>query len=163
MGDATRLAEELTARARKGNLRLTAAESCTAGALANLLSRAPGAGEVFFGGFVCYAKGYKSAILGVPPALIEAHTAVSAPVATAMAQGALDLTGCTLALAITGVAGPEPDEDGNRVGLVHVAVATRDGTVRHMSCDFGGREREDICNAAIEQVLRLAHEALPTS
>lgn len=161
MRDATRLAEALTARARKRNLQLTAAESCTAGALANLLSHVPGAGDVFFGGFVCYAKAYKAAILGVPAPLIDAHTAVSAPVATAMARGALDLTGCALALAITGVAGPEPDEDGNPVGLVHIAVATSDGTLRHMACDFAGRSREDICDAAIVHALRLACEVLP--
>lgn len=161
MREATRLAEELTARARKRNLQLAVAESCTAGALANLLSRAPGAGDAFFGGFVCYAKAYKAAILGVPAAVIDAHTAVSEPVATAMARGALDLTGCALALAITGVTGPEPDEDGNPVGLVHIAVATRDGTLRHRACDFAGGGREDICNAAIEHALRLACEVLP--
>ena len=80
-----------------------------------LLSDTPGAGETFFGGFVSYSKDYKQMILGVSAELIALETAVSDPVARATAHGGLECSGCDLALAITGVAGPKPDEDGNPV------------------------------------------------
>ena len=126
------LAKDVIERARTHGFRIVTAESCTGGALSTLLTDIPGAGEVFFGGFVSYAKGYKQRILGVPAALLAEHTAVSEPVALAMARRALDLTGCELSIAITGVAGPKPDEDGNPVGRVHIAVAGKDGSASHI-------------------------------
>ena len=104
---------------------LATVESCTAGALAVLLADAPEAGKHFQGGFVVYTKENKTAALGVPAALIAAQSAVSSDVAKAMASGALDRCPADISVAITGVAGPEPDEDGNPVGLVYVAAAEK--------------------------------------
>jgi PncC family amidohydrolase len=135
------------------NLKLVTAESCTAGGLATLLSKIPGAGDTFFGGFVSYSKEFKEKILGVPSALIAHDTAVSDAVALAMARGAMERTGCDLALSVTGVAGPKPDEDGNPVGLVFVAVSHRDGRHKTAFQRLGVETPEAICTAAIREAL----------
>ena len=152
----TELAGTLVQTAKQRGLKIVTAESCTGGALSTLLSDIPGAGEAFFGGFVCYAKEYKEQILGVPAALIERETAVSEAVARAMAQGALERSGCDLAIAITGVTGPKPDEDGNPVGLVYIAVACKDGGAEHAVHRLDGETPGKICGAAIREALTLA-------
>jgi nicotinamide-nucleotide amidase len=106
---------------------LVTAESCTAGKLAAVLSEAPGASDYLHGGFVAYTKHNKTKALGVPAELIQQKGAVCSDVAIAMADGALLHSPANIAVAITGVAGPEPDEDGNPVGLVCIAVAARGG------------------------------------
>ena len=156
----TDLSKELIDAATKRGLRIITAESCTGGALSTLLSDTPGAGEAFFGGFVCYAKEFKEQILGVPAALIERETAVSDAVAQAMAQGALERSGCDLSLAITGVTGPKPDEDGNPVGLLYIAVAVKDGEAQHAVHNLGDDTPGKICGLAVRQALVLALKAL---
>lgn len=118
---------EVVKRAEERSLSIVTAESCTAGALATLLADTPGAGSCYRGGFITYAKACKTELLGIPAALIAAHTAVSREVAERMAAGALAASGADIAVAVTGVLGPEPDEDGNPVGLIHIAAAARDG------------------------------------
>ncbi len=151
----TELAASFIGEARSRRLSFVTAESCTAGALATLLSDIPGAGETFFGGFVCYAKDYKEKLLGVPADLIARETAVSDPVARAMAHGALLRSGCDLALAITGVAGPKPDEDGNPVGLVFVAAELGSGKTNSAVFRFGAETSGKICGAAMREALTL--------
>jgi nicotinamide-nucleotide amidase len=159
-----RRAEKILEEARARRLTLATAESCTAGSLAVLLADAPGAAESFHGGFVAYTKDNKIASLGVPAALIESHTAVSREVAEAMARGGIERSPADIALAITGVAGPEPDEDGNPVGLVHLAAACRDGRVSHTERRFGQGSREknralalDAALGLLEVMIRGAH------
>jgi nicotinamide-nucleotide amidase len=152
----TEVAKNFIDAAGERGIKFVTAESCTGGALSTLLSDTPGAGETFFGGFVCYAKEYKERILGVPAALIELETAVSESVARAMAQGALERSGCDLAIAITGVTGPKPDEDGNPVGLVHIAVARKDGSAEHAVHRLDGETPGKLCGAAIREALTLA-------
>jgi nicotinamide-nucleotide amidase len=120
------LAERALATARRRNLTIVTAESCTAGKLSALLSEAPGAAEHLHGSFVAYTKANKVKALGVDAGLLKAKGAVCREVAVAMAEGALHRSPADVAVAITGVAGPDPDEDGNPVGLVCIAVA-RDG------------------------------------
>ena len=134
--------------AQSAGVTLAAAESCTAGALATLLANAPGAGDIFHGSFVVYTKENKVKALGVEAALISRHSAVSAEVAKAMALGALERSPADVTVAITGVAGPEPDEDGNPVGLVHIAAAQSDGTVLHEEHRFGDLPHAEICAKA---------------
>jgi nicotinamide-nucleotide amidase len=159
---AGRVLEEAKAR----HLSLVTAESCTAGALAVLLANAPGAAESFHGGFVCYTKAQKFAALAVAPELIETHTAVSREVAVAMARGGIDRSPADVCVAITGVAGPEPDEDGNPVGLMHVAVACRDGRVASVEHSFGEnsreRNRELALKAALDVLDAIVREAEST-
>jgi nicotinamide-nucleotide amidase len=96
----------------------------------------------------------------VPLELIAAHTAVSQPVAEAMASGALERCPADIAVAITGVAGPEPDEDGNAVGLMHIAVAHRNGGLHHRRHVFEKAERGALRAQAMQAALNLADEAL---
>jgi nicotinamide-nucleotide amidase len=144
------------AQARRATL--ATVESCTAGALALLLSQAEGASDTLHGGFIVYTKDNKTAAVGVPKELIAAHTAVSAEVAKAMASGGLARCPADIVVAITGVAGPEPDEDGNPVGLVYVAGAARDGPTRVTRHEFGKRNKDEICGAAMGAALALLEE-----
>jgi nicotinamide-nucleotide amidase len=151
----TDIAASFIEEAKRRRLTFVTAESCTAGGLSMLLSDTPGAGETFFGGFVSYSKDYKRMILGVPAELLALETAVSDPVARAMAQGALGRSGCDLALAITGVAGPKPDEDGNPVGLVFVAAELRSGKANSAVYRLGEETSGKICGAAMREALTL--------
>jgi PncC family amidohydrolase len=153
-------AERTLALAKSQGCMLATVESCTAGALAALLADAPGAGEFSHGGFVVYTKANKTAAVGVPSALIDAHTAVSREVVLAMAGGALERCPADVVLAITGVAGPEPDEDGNPVGLLHVAVVSRKGGVRHLERRYDPAPKQDICGAAMLLALSLADDMI---
>jgi nicotinamide-nucleotide amidase len=153
-------AKQVLDQAISRKLTLATAESCTAGAMAQLLANAPGAGENFHGGFVVYTKENKSAALGVPPDLIARHTAVSAEVAAAMAQGALERCPADLTVAITGVAGPEPDEDGNPVGLVHVAVAGHNGFLIGRKHLFDENSKDSICAGILMLALDLLQTAI---
>ncbi len=103
--------------------RLATAESCTGGLLAGTCTAPAGASDWFTAGFVTYANDAKSGLLGVSPALIDAHGAVSAEVAHAMALGALEHAGVQLALSITGVAGPGGGSAAKPVGTVWLGWA----------------------------------------
>lgn len=103
-------------------LTFATAESLTGGLLASCVASTPGAGDVFLGGVVSYAREVKRNLLDVPPGPV-----VSAPAAEAMAIGAADLLGSDVAVSLTGVAGPDP-QDGEPPGTVYVAVAI-DGAV----------------------------------
>jgi nicotinamide-nucleotide amidase len=139
---------------------LATVESCTAGLLVQLLSQVDGASETLQGAFVAYTKENKTAAVGVPPDLIAARTAVSAEVAQAMAEGGLARCPASLVVSITGVAGPDPDEDGNPVGLVFVAVAARDGSTKVVKQELGKRSKDEICKAAMRLALGLMEELL---
>jgi nicotinamide-nucleotide amidase len=116
-----RAIETLDALARL-RLRAVAAESCTGGLVAAVLSEAPGAAEYFEGGFVVYTPGQKSAALNVSPMLIKEEGTVSRAVALAMAEGALRASNADIAISVTGVAGPDPDENTKRKSLKTRAV-----------------------------------------
>lgn len=128
---------------RAQGLTLGTAESCTGGLLAKRLTDLPGASAVFRGGVVSYTNEVKANVLGVAQTLLDEQGAVCADVARAMAQGARRVLGCDVAVATTGVAGPDSDERGNPVGLVYVAMAAPDGCwVRELHLG-GARERRD--------------------
>ena len=91
---------------REKKLTVATAESCTGGSLAGRLTNVPGASEVFLAGYVTYANQAKENTLGVPANLLDAHGAVSEPVAVAMAEGARRISGAQYALSTTGIAGP---------------------------------------------------------
>ena len=154
------LAASVLGAAREHKLTLVTAESCTAGGLAVLLSEAPGASETLHGSFVVYTKDQKTKALGIAAELLRRHTAVCEPVAKAMAVNALERSMADLAIAITGVAGPDPDEDANPVGLVHIAIATRMGPVRHQTFNYGRLERDEILQSAKSDALRMVEQHL---
>lgn len=113
---------------RERKLRMATAESCTGGLIAKRITDAPGSSEVFDRGYVTYSNRAKTELLGVEPALIEEHGAVSAQTALAMARGAKERAGVDLAIAVTGIAGPTGGTPDKPVGTVHIAIADQDGT-----------------------------------
>ena len=106
------------------------AESCTGGLLAARLTERPGSSAYVAGGVVAYSNEAKVELLGVDPALIERHGAVSEPVAEAMADGALGRFGADTAVAVTGIAGPDGGTEEKPVGTVCWSVRLADGS-RH--------------------------------
>jgi nicotinamide-nucleotide amidase len=122
---------------RARHAHLSVAESATAGLLGGRITAVPNSSDYFLGGFLVYTDQMKTALLGVPSAMITEHTAVSEPVAKAMAEGAKERTGSDYAVSITGYAGP----DGERVGLFFIGLATPNGTEARRIQLPGDRER----------------------
>jgi nicotinamide-nucleotide amidase len=111
----------LAAALRGRGWRLATAESCTGGLIAAACTALAGSSDWFECGYVTYSNAAKTRDLGVPPALLAAHGAVSEPVARAMAAGALARSGADLAVAVTGIAGPGGAVPGKPVGTVWLA------------------------------------------
>ena len=116
------LAIDVLSACRKRGELIATAKSCTGGLVAGTLTTIPGASDVFERGFVTYSNASKSEMLGVPVWLIERHGAVSEDVARAMAGGALTHSHANLAVAVTGIAGPDGGTAEKPVGLVHFAA-----------------------------------------
>ncbi len=138
--------------------RMGTAESCTGGLVAALLTEHPGASRTFEGSVVSYSNALKRELLGVPAALLERHGAVSAEVARAMAEGALTRLGVELTVALSGVAGPDGGTEDKPVGLVHLAIATREG-VSARELRWPG-ERAQVQRLAAYSALYLARRVL---
>lgn len=146
----------VAAMARRGE-RIAVAESLTGGLLADAFVSIPGASKVFLGGAVTYATQSKNRVLGVSAELLEAKGAPDAEVARAMAWGVRELFGASLALATTGVAGPEP-QDGREPGTVFVALATESGTrATELFCPGS---RDGIRRRTVQAALALLEEYL---
>ena len=147
---------------RARGLRLATAESCTGGLIAAALTHVPGSSDVVERGFVTYSNAAKTDMLGVPAALIEQHGAVSEPVAAAMAAGALARSPATLAVSVTGVAGPGGGSADKPVGLVWFGCARHAGDTRTHSRIFPG-DRAAVRQASVAFALDLLlHAAEPT-
>ncbi|HTR33570.1 MAG TPA: CinA family nicotinamide mononucleotide deamidase-related protein [Gaiellaceae bacterium] len=146
---------------RERGLTLGTAESCTGGLVAGRLTDVPGSSAVFRGGIVAYANDVKERELGVPAEVLAAHGAVSAETAAAMAQGARAALGVDVAVAVTGVAGPDGGTEEKPVGLVHLHAAGPDGELASRF-DFPG-DRETVrlraTVAALHLVRRLVTKA----
>ena len=136
-------------------LNLATAESCTGGLVAALLTEVPGSSAVVERGFVTYSNEAKTAMLGVPAALIANHGAVSEEVARAMADGALQHSRANIAVAITGIAGPGGETPGKPVGLVHFACATRGRETLAVAHRFDDLGRSHVRRAALMVTLDL--------
>jgi nicotinamide-nucleotide amidase len=152
-------AETLLAACRELKLTIATAESCTGGLIAGLLTEIPGSSDVVERGFVTYSNAAKSACLGVPAELIRQHGAVSAPVAIAMADGALRSSLAHLAVAVTGVAGPGGGTATKPVGLVHLAVARKGAAAAHHEARFGDIGRSLVRIETVRLAIALLHKA----
>ncbi|HEX6992822.1 MAG TPA: CinA family protein [Gammaproteobacteria bacterium] len=126
--DLAELAERLGAALRARSWTLAAAESCTGGWIAKAVTDIPGSSEWFVAGYVVYSNDAKVRMLGVPPATIAAHGAVSEPVVVALATHARRDSGADLAVAVSGIAGPGGGTPEKPVGTVWFAWADPDGT-----------------------------------
>ena len=136
------------------------AESCTGGLVAGLLTAVPGSSAVLERGFVTYSNEAKAEAIGVPMDLIGRHGAVSEAVARAMAAGALAASRASVAVAITGIAGPGGGSAEKPVGLVHFGLGQRDGETRHLERRYGDLGRAGIRRAAVADALGLLEDAL---
>lgn len=147
----------IVAEALAAGITVATAESLTAGMLSAELASVPGASGMFDGAVVAYRNSVKVKVLGVSGALLEANGSVDADVARQMAQGVRRLTGSSLAVSTTGVAGPEA-HDGKAVGTVFIALADEYGTWSQRY-DFTG-SRAEIRSAACRHGLLQLHQAI---
>ncbi len=140
---------------RVRRLTVATAESCTGGLVAASLTEVPGSSEVIDRGFIPYSNAAKQAMLGVPHDVLEEHGAVSKATAEAMARGAIKQSRADLAVAVTGVAGPAGGSADKPVGLVHFAVAARDGRLLHCEQRFGEIGRSAVRRQSVLMALEL--------
>ena len=141
---------------------VTAAESCTGGLIASLITREAGSSQVFGSGFITYSNVAKHSVLGVPEASLAQHGAVSESVVLAMLAGALEKSGSDIGIAVSGIAGPGGGSDDKPVGTVWMAWGT---AAHHRAIRLqvpGSRERFQILVAAIGlDIMRRQVLALP--
>lgn len=151
-------AAQLLVLARARAATIATAESCTGGLIAGAITDVAGSSDIFDRGFVTYSNAAKTAMLGVPEAIIATQGAVSEPVAAAMAAGALARSDATLAVSVTGVAGPGAS-DTKPEGMVCFGLATG-GDVRTETVHFGLRGRAFVRDATVRHALKLLVDAL---
>jgi PncC family amidohydrolase len=147
----------------KRNWQMAAAESCTGGLVGHVITQVPRSSDHFLGGIVSYSNAVKHELLGVDDDLLDGVGAVSAEVAEAMTTGTLErFPVAELAVAVTGIAGPDGGSDGKPVGLTYVAAARRSGPAvveRHTwPYDRDGNKRASAL-AALDLATRVANEA----
>jgi nicotinamide-nucleotide amidase len=141
---------------RARQYRIAIAESCSGGLLSSRLTDVPGSSDYFDRGAVSYSNRAKEEWLGVPGAMLEAHGAVSEPVATAMADGIRDRTGSDVGIGVTGIAGPGGGTPEKPVGTVAIAVRTPTAHRVRTFQFLGGRDMVKFQSAqAAMNMLRL--------
>ena len=142
---------------RLAGRRLATAESLTGGGIGQAVTSVSGASAIFAGGVISYTNEVKNRVLGVPMETLDTCGAVSAPVAKAMAEGARRVIGADVAVAVTGLAGPDGDEFGNPVGTVFIGYAD-EATALAREYHFSGDRaavREQTIDAALALILEL--------
>lgn len=152
------LAEEVLGANRAQGKRLAVAESCTGGLVAGALTEIPGSSDVFDRGWVTYSNEAKTELLGVSSEIIDTFGAVSIAVAWAMAQGALERSDADVAVAVTGIAGPDGGSEKKPVGTVVFARARRGADPKEIVADqhhFGDLGRSEIRRQAVRCALEL--------
>ena len=158
------LSREIVRECTARSVKISTAESCTGGMIAQRLTNVSGASEVFGFGFVTYWEQAKAKLVGVDPAVIEKYNVVSAPVAAQMALGAAKASGADIAVSVTGVAGPTGGDEVRPVGTVYLGAA-RDGVacVKKLFVSRPDRAlvRARAAQAALELALRLAQGKVP--
>lgn len=150
---------DLLQAARVWGWRLATAESCTGGMVAAALTDIAGSSDVFDRGFVTYSNAAKVQMLGVSPETLDAHGAVSEEVAREMALGVLDHADATLAVSVTGLAGPG-GSDHKPEGRVCFAIAQKGRPVTSQTVEFGALGRAKVRLAARDHALRLLARAI---
>jgi nicotinamide-nucleotide amidase len=152
-------ASALIALCRARGLKIVTAESCTGGLVAGLLTEIPGSSAVLERGFVVYSNQSKQELLGVPAQTLETFGAVSEQTARAMAQGAIARSHADLAVAVTGIAGPDGGTSEKPVGLVHFACAARGGGAVAGEKRYGGQTRAAVRLASVAAALEMLEQA----
>lgn len=158
------LAEALVAELISAGNCLSVAESCTGGWIAKALTDVPGSSRCFGYGVVAYSNGAKESLLGVSPATLLDHGAVSEPTVCEMAQGVLQLSGADIAVAVSGIAGPEGGSEEKPLGTVWLGWAMRrtgDAVADAEQRRFAG-DREAVRAATVVAALQGIRERLRT-
>ena len=146
-------AKKVLAACRLHHLKLATVESCTGGLIVGSLTDIAGSSDVVECGFITYSNEAKTALVGVPSAMIESYGAVSKPVAIAMAEGGIKHSRADIAVSVTGIAGP-----GGGSAEKPVALANR--PTLHFEARFGDLGRENVRHATVERALDLLLEAV---
>jgi PncC family amidohydrolase len=152
------LAERLQGLCLGRGLTVALAESCTGGLVAATLTEIPGSSGYFLGGVVTYADSAKASQLGIPPAMLDAHGAVSAQVARAMALAVRRQFGASLAASVTGIAGPDGGSAEKPVGLTYVGLADAGGVDvrRHLWAGDRATNRHESARAVLAWLIEQA-------
>jgi nicotinamide-nucleotide amidase len=153
--------EELSELLREKGLMLASAESCTGGMIAAAMTDLAGSSDVFERGFVTYSNKAKQEMLGVNPATLNQHGAVSEAVAREMAFGAVENSMANIAVSITGIAGPSGGTQEKPVGLVYIAICVQGGKQNAVQCNFSG-DRKDVRLSTCSKAFDLLIEAVRT-
>ncbi|MDV7141690.1 CinA family protein [Tropicimonas sp. TH_r6] len=140
--------------ARKDEVFLATAESCTGGLIAGAITEIPGSSDVFDRGFITYSNAAKQEMLGIRPETLDIHGAVSEEIAREMADGALARSGATLAVSVTGVAGPGGSEH-KPEGRVCFGIARSGGETGTETIEFGALGRANVRQATVAHALSL--------
>ncbi len=148
------LAEQVGKRLRERGQRLATAESCTGGGIAHALTDVPGSSDWFDCALVTYSNGAKQQLLGVPKRVLDGCGAVSEETVRAMAAGVLLRTDATLAVAVSGIAGPAGGTSSKPVGTVWLAWSSRDGLVNRTAKLSLEGDRRQVRRLAVEAALR---------
>lgn len=156
------LAEQLGQQLRERGAKVTAAESCTGGGIAQAITAVPGSSEWFDYGFVTYSNFAKTRLLGVPETLLFAKGAVSEEVVSAMVIGAIRVADCQFGVAVSGIAGPGGGTVEKPVGTVCFAWAFPGGVVieRHWFAGDRAQVRQQAVEKALARLLELLSEAV---
>lgn len=155
------LEEEVVSLLNQKGLTLTAAESCTGGLIAKRLTDVSGASAVFHGSLVTYSNRLKEKWLGVQAETLQTYGAVSAQTAREMALGARKAADADLAVAVTGIAGPNSDDTNKPVGLVFIALADKDSvTVEKYENQFTDNVREQNRTTSAQRALEAVRRYL---
>ncbi|WP_299007232.1 competence/damage-inducible protein A [uncultured Tenacibaculum sp.] len=154
----TSLEKEVGKLLKKHGKTVATAESLTGGKIASTIVSVPGASSYFMGGFVTYTAALKEQLLGVSKETIDKFTVVSKEVALAMAKGCKEKLQTDYAIAVTGNAGPTTDHNDKSVGLVYIAITSKDGVDVH---EFNfGQPREKVINRTVTKSLELLQAAI---
>lgn len=159
MNDTVALAADLLSRLAEDGRTLAVAESLSGGLLAATIVSIPGASAVFRGGVVAYATDVKQRVLGVPGSLLQEKTAVDPEVASAMATGVMRVVGADVAIATTGVAGPDPVGD-QPVGKVFIAVVEAATGVEIVRGHMFEGDRQEIRGKSVSTAMKMLAELL---
>lgn len=157
----TTLAKTLYQHLKDKEMLLTTAESCTGGMIATYITDIAGSSKIFDRGFVTYSNDAKQDMLGVSSDTINTHGAVSSPCANDMALGALSNSKASIAVSVTGIAGPDGGSTGKPVGLVYIGVCIRGKEAEITRCHFSG-DRKNIRQQTSDKALRLLIDCLVT-
>ena len=152
--DTLSLAKQVIEAYGKRKKKIATAESCTGGLISAALTAISGSSDVFERGFTTYSYEAKTEVLGVLPEVLQRHGAVSAEVAAAMAEGALDFSHADIALSVTGIAGPKGGLPNKPVGLIFFGIATRENVKFHLNHVYQG-DRSEIRLQCVNEALKL--------